>query len=186
MTINLTWDLFIIVFFIVIIAYSFIIGRNQTLKIIISSYIAILAADGLGNIIRRYLLTKAPLTKLFSSVTGIQTLIILKIVIFVSTIVVLVTKGAFDVSMQKEKSSFISLLMTITFAILSAGLIVSTLLLYISGISVIEGVIEIKKINFYEIYVGSYFVRSMINNYSIWFCVPALAFIMTSFLNTED
>ena len=50
MEINLSWDLFVIVFFAVIIAYSFIIGRNQTLKVIIASYIAILASDGIGNL----------------------------------------------------------------------------------------------------------------------------------------
>jgi hypothetical protein len=57
---RLSWDLFIIVFFGVIIAYSFIIGRNQTLKIIIATYMAILTADGLGNLFQTYLLPTAP------------------------------------------------------------------------------------------------------------------------------
>ena len=65
MEINLSWDLFVIVFFTVIIAYTFIIGRNQAVKIIISTYIAILAADGVGNIVERYFLGQEPAIKTF-------------------------------------------------------------------------------------------------------------------------
>ncbi|MDP7069092.1 MAG: hypothetical protein QF815_01075, partial [Candidatus Peribacteraceae bacterium] len=53
MTITPTWDLFIIVFFGLVITYSFIIGKHEAVKIIISTYIAILAVEGMGNIIAR-------------------------------------------------------------------------------------------------------------------------------------
>ncbi len=41
MEINLTWDLFIIVFFLIILAYSFVIGKNQTMKIIVEPSAAV-------------------------------------------------------------------------------------------------------------------------------------------------
>ncbi len=50
MNIQLTWDLFILVFFVVIVAYSLIIGRGNTLKVILGTYVAALAADAFGNI----------------------------------------------------------------------------------------------------------------------------------------
>ena len=49
MNVTLTWDLFIIVFFAVIITYSFIIGRREAIKIIIATYIAIVAVQGSGT-----------------------------------------------------------------------------------------------------------------------------------------
>jgi hypothetical protein len=186
MNIQLTWDLFIIVFFIVIIAYSFIVGKNQTLKIIISSYIAILAADGLGNLVSKYLISRDPLIKIFSTSGGEQALVILKIGIFVSTIVLLATRGAFSINMSREKSNFIAMVMTATFAIFSAGLIVSTILIYVSGISLVEGSFNLNNMAVVEIYHNSYFVRSMIDNYSLWFSLPAVGFIFTSFVNTEE
>jgi lipoprotein signal peptidase len=57
MNLLLSWNLFIIAIFIVIIAYSYIIGINKTVKTIIASYLAILAADGIGNIFKDYFLT---------------------------------------------------------------------------------------------------------------------------------
>ena len=68
MEINLSWDLFVIVFFTVIIAYTFIIGRNQSIKVIISTYIAILAADGVSNLIDLYFLGANPTIKAFDFV----------------------------------------------------------------------------------------------------------------------
>jgi lipoprotein signal peptidase len=68
MEINLSWDLFVVVFFTVIIAYSFIIGRNQTLKIIIASYIAILTSDGIGNLIERFFIGENPIINVLNFV----------------------------------------------------------------------------------------------------------------------
>ena len=53
MTVTPTWDLFIIVFFGLVITYSFIIGKHEAVKIIISTYISILAVEGIGNVIER-------------------------------------------------------------------------------------------------------------------------------------
>ena len=50
MDIKLSWDLFIAVFFIIIVAYSFIIGLNGTIKVILGTYIAIVCADAIGLI----------------------------------------------------------------------------------------------------------------------------------------
>ena len=54
MNLNLSWDLFILVFFAVVVAYSFIIGKNQTLKVILGTYLAVLCADGMGNLFGKY------------------------------------------------------------------------------------------------------------------------------------
>ena len=63
MNIVLSWDLFIVVFFSVIIAYSFIVGRNQTIKIIIGTYMATLAADGVANLAHKYLGGPTPIVR---------------------------------------------------------------------------------------------------------------------------
>ena len=186
MDIQLTWDLFIIVFFAVIIAYSFIVGKNQTVKIILSSYIAILAADGFGNLVNQYLVGYNPLIGLFTRIGGDHAIIILKIGIFVSTIVLLATRGAFNITMARERSGFVSLIMTSTYAVLSAGLIVSTILIYISGLSLFSGNVNLANSSVIEIYQQSYLVRSMINNYNVWFTLPVMGFIISSFLGGEE
>lgn len=182
MTLNLTWDLFIIVFFIVIIAYSFIIGKNQTMKVIIASYIAILAADGIGNIIEKYLVGVDPILKIFTVESVSSSLIILKIAVFVFTIVLLATRGGFDINLDKEKSPFLNVMMTGGYGILSAGLIVSTILIYTSGISIVEGTVDITNTMIYEVYQTSFLVKQMINYYNVWFSLPAIVFGFASLL----
>ena len=104
MEINLSWDLFVIVFFTVIIAYTFIIGRNQAVKIIISTYIAILTADGIGNLIERYFLGNQPVVNTFDFSTSEGKLILMKIVIFILAIVIITTRGKFHINMSKSNS----------------------------------------------------------------------------------
>ena len=138
MEINLSWDIFIVVFFTVIIAYTFIIGRNQAIKIIISAYIAILAADGVGNIIERYFLGQDPTIKTFDFTSDEGSLILIKIVIFILSIVLITTRGKFQINMSKSNSLMMRTILALTYGVLSAGLITSTVLIYASGASLVQ------------------------------------------------
>ena len=181
MALDLTWDLFVVVFFLVIIAYSFIIGKNQTMKVIISTYVAILAAEGIGNIVEKYLIGADPLIEIFTVSKLASALIILKIAIFVFTIVLLATKGGFEINLEEEKSTFLYVAMTSVYGVLSAGLIVSTILIYTSGVSMIEGTVDLTNTIIYPVYESSFLVRQMINNAHTWFSLPAIALIFSSF-----
>jgi len=185
MEINLSWDLFVIVFFTVIIAYSFIVGRNQTLKIIISSYIAILAADGIGNIIERYFIGDTALINVFNFAQSDSSLIILKIFIFVFTIVVISTRGKFMIDMGRNGSHIMHLILTLVYGILSAGLITSTIIIYASGASLVQESSIIMNEAVLQMYRDSYMVQLMINNYNVWFSLPAITFVLSSFIGDE-
>lgn len=150
------------------------------MKVIISSYVAILAADGIGNIIEKYLIGVDPLIKIFTVDKVASALIILKISVFVFTIVLLATRGGFDINLEDEKSPFIRLTMTAMYGILSAGLIVSTILIYTSGVSLVEGTIDLTNTVIYNVYQSSYLVKQMINYYNVWFSLPALVFAFSS------
>lgn len=178
---RLSWDLFIIVFFGVVIAYSFIIGRNQTLKVIIASYMAILTADGLGNIFNTYLIPASPALQ---GDLGEQTMIMSKIFVFVLVIILLAIKGGFRVDVLPEKRVTVRILSNLTFGFLNAGLIVSTLLVYLTGGSFVMGTVQ----SAFEtnLYTESELVKLMIDNYSIWFAIPALSIVMVSFFEPRE
>jgi hypothetical protein len=55
MNITLSWDLFVVVFLVVIIAYSLIIGRDNNLKVILGTYVSMIAADASGALYAQYL-----------------------------------------------------------------------------------------------------------------------------------
>jgi len=173
-----TWDLFILVFFAIIVAYSFIIGRNATLKIIIGTYIAVLAADGVGNLIDKLLLSEGSLINIFT-VTDSSSLVVLKILIFVFSIVVLTTQGRFFVEIPREQSLLVGLAITGAFGFLSAGLIISTILVYISGGSFVADTLATSGM---DITQDSYLALTMTENYNFWFSMPAIAFVIASFV----
>jgi hypothetical protein len=186
MEINLSWDLFVIVFFSVIIAYTFIIGRNQSVKIIISSYIAILAADGIGNLVERYFLGDEPTIKAIAlGPDNASALMLIKILIFIATIVLITTRGKFNINMSRSKSFMMNLILSMAYGILSAGLITSTILIYASGASLVQtGVVMNDAV--LDIYRNSQMVRLMINNYNVWFSLPAIAFVFSSFFGDDE
>jgi len=186
MEINLSWDLFVIVFFTVIIAYSFIIGRNSTLKVIISTYIAILTSDGIGNLIDKYLIGESPIVRLADITSSESTLVIIKIIIFILTIVLITTRGRFTINVETNRSTTMSIVLALTYGILSAGLITSTILIYASGASMVQETNIIMNEAVLKMYRESNMVQLMIDNYNIWFSIPAITFVISSFIGEEN
>jgi len=101
MQLTLSWDLFVIVFFAVVITYSFIIGKHESVKIIISTYIAIVAAQGMGNLIERLSTESQPLFSMVGLTLDIQLLATTKLILFILTIIFLAVRGGFEIDYQK-------------------------------------------------------------------------------------
>ena len=186
MEINLSWDLFIIVFFTIIVAYTFIIGRNQSVKVIISTYIAILSADSIGNILQKYFLSANPAVKIMSFEDVDSTLVLVKITIFILSIILITTKGKFHINIGKADSVIMRMFFSISYGVLSAGLIISTLLIYSSGASLVQVSDVVMNQAVLALYKDSQLVRLMVNNYNVWFSFPAIAFVFSSFFGEEE
>lgn len=188
MNLRLSWDLFIVVFFAIVTAYSLIIGRNQTLKVIISTYISILCADGIGNILSSSLSNSAFFQKLISffGIAGgvLQTTFIVKISLLIIGIVFLTRGSLFEVEVE-DHTSFVRLGVLILFSILSAGLMVSTIIVFANGGSLITGSTSITS-DFGEIYKQSRLVQIMLEGHNLWFAAPAVAFVVMSILSKKS
>lgn len=187
---KLSWDLFVVVVFMVIIAYSFIIGKENTIKVIIGSYIAILTADGLGNLLRQYAASNTQamaFIKMFGFGNENKTMIFAKVFVFVCAIVIIAIKGEFEIrKTARHHNAVINMIMTLIFGFLSAGLIVSTLLIYVSGASFVQGNINMINNTLASAYAESQMVKMMIDNYNVWFAMPAVAFLVASLFNKKD
>jgi hypothetical protein len=180
---QLSWDLFILVFFAIVIAYSYIIGRKDTLKIIIASYIAILTSDGLGNIFDKFIGHSAFFTKLSGFIGlagGAEGFTpILKILFFISIIVLLTIFGDYDVENPKDHHPFLTIFIMTMMSVMSGGLILSTIIVFANGGSLISGTAPVS-IAFQEIYLQSRFVRILLDWHDIWFAMPGALFVFVS------
>ncbi len=188
MNLNLSWDLFILVFFGVVIAYSFIIGRNQTLKVISASYIAILCADALGNLFARYFASSEAflkLLKLFSIGSSEQATAFFKVFVLITIIVMIAVRGMYDFKTEDSHPLMMKLTVNVVLGIMSAGLMMSAMLIFVSGSSLIAELVNPNSpIN--EVYNQSRLVRVMIDYANFWFFVPGASVILMSFLTKKS
>lgn len=189
MNLVLTWDLLFLITFSIILAYSFIIGHNYSLKILIATYIAILVADGTGNILQTTVLNDSYLKLFFYDIeqsTGVDAVIIMKILIFISAIVILSVRGGFSVKIGDEEGGISNSLLTGITGSLSAGLIFSTLIFFISGNSLIfsSGYLDASILK--QTYKGSTIILNLAEHYNIIFTLPALFLVIFSYFCKEN
>lgn len=180
MDLRLTWDLFIIVFFGIVVAYSFIIGRNNIFKVILGTYVGALGADALGNLSANTLLLSDSFMKLLKifNIDGVEeATLLVKIIAFVSIIVLLSVKGAYNVDVTNGGTVGLRIMVNLTLGFLNACLVVSIALIFVSGSSFILGNPSVINPTFNDIYLQSGLAQILIDNYSVWFVLPALSFL---------
>lgn len=189
MDVALSWDLFAIVVFGIVVAYSLIIGTNKTIKVIIAAYLGILAADALGNLFQVYLLSSGAFMqflKFFGIVSEVEAMIIAKILIFVVVVVLLTVKGGFQVDISRQHSLPIKIITNFVFGVLCAGLIISTAVLYISGGSIVEVGGGLLHGNVGKLYSDSILIQNMLLYYNFWFSLPVISLVIWSFMGGQE
>ena len=187
MDLTLSWDLFISFFFAVVTAYSFIIGKHQTLTILIAVYIAILATQGLGNIFVKFSGESEPVFRIFKVLgvdLNISTISIAKLVLFMATIIAVALKGGFSVEYGRSHSSLIALIATGLFGFATSGLIVIALLTFVAGSPLLDPTLGAKE-TLVPLMGQSYLVQVMVLNQDLWFSLPALLLIGFGLLREE-
>lgn len=189
MDLRLSWDLFIIVFFGIIVAYSFIIGRNNNLKVILATYVGALFADAVGNLFANTVATSdnfMKLMKLFYITTPEQAIVLVKVIMFITIIVLLSVRGSYQVDVANNGSAPLKLTVNLIFGFLNACLIVSIALIYVSGASFIIGSGSSISPGFQDIYNQSNLAKILIDHYSVWFVLPALSFLGMSLATAKS
>ncbi len=212
MNLHLSWDLFILVFFAVVIAYSFIIGRNQTLKVILGTYVAILCADGTGNVIAKYFLASKPFLKVLSlfAISGeAQAIAFFKVLILLVLIVFIAVKGLFQVEAAEDGPPSTKFVELIILGILSGGLMISAVLVFISGTSLIGPAVSggaslasgvageatavanaatgaLSAGGLSDVYNNSRLIRIMLDYANFWFFLPGLFFIVMGMIHKRN
>ncbi len=183
MNVHLSWDLFILVFFAVVAAYSFIIGRNQTLKVITATYVGILCSDGIGNLFSRSLApseTFLKFLKLFAITTGDEATAFIKVMLLIVFVVIIAVRGVFNYDAEDSRTLSIRIIILLVLGILSAGLMLSAMLIFVSGASLISTPTVAPSGLVGELYQQSRFVKIMIDYRNIWFILPGFALVFMS------
>lgn len=177
---QMSWDLFIIVFFAIVVTYTFIIGKRESVKVIISTYIAILAVQGIGNVIQR-VGAEAGLTQnsLFGLGEGIPLLSITKLILFIVIMILLTIKAGFTVVYARE-TMIVNIVITVLCGVATAGLLLSTLLTYASGLPLLDASLP-NLASLSPIIRQSMLMQLMIFNQDLLFAAPAIVLVGAGF-----
>lgn len=184
MEVALTWNLVILAVAVMLFAYSFIIGQDHTIKLILSIYIAILTSDGIASLLQRFVFDPSPGWQSILAGNEEAFFMWLRVGLLLLAAVVFVAKSGFHVTMGQHEKWSTRMVIHGVFASLSALLFLSTVLIYISGNSFVEGMTESGKE--LALYNQSLLAKILIDYYQLWFALPAIVFLVTSFFFEPD
>ncbi len=183
-TITLSWDLFIIVFFAIVICYSFIIGKTQSVKVIIAAYVAIIATQGIGNVLYRLAGESQTAMQFLGIDVQFSILSAAKIVLFAFFVILLAVRSGIGITFNRDDNSIVQMIFTGLFGFATAGLIVSTILTYATGKGILDMSLAISP-GMLPFVQSSKLLLLMMLNQDIWFTLPALLIILASFLQNN-
>ena len=187
MDLKLSWDLFIVVFFVIIVAYSLIIGRDNTIKVILGTYVALVCADAIGGLIGQYFGGTVILAQMAHEArfTGVdEAIVFTKVLIFILMVILFAVKGAFDVGTARN-SSVVGLVLHLFYSICSAGLILSSVLVLVSGVSILSGGGAVNEA-LSQISNNSILVSAILHYHNLLFAIPSVAFLVHSLKGGEE
>lgn len=182
MNLTLSWDLLAIVFFALIITYTFIIGRHESVKMMLSTYIAIVAVQALGNLMQRMLGSTGMAQGLLGFSVDATILSITKLVLFVAIIIFLTVRAGFAVQYKKEPNQLLSMLFTGLFGFATAGLLLTTLITYVAGAPLLDMQLASAH-TLLPIVQQSEILQFMITQQDLWFAFPAVLLGIVGFLH---
>lgn len=184
MPITLSWDLIVIVFFATVVAYSFIVGKDESVKIIIATYIATVAVQAIGNLFSVLSTQSSSTMNLLGFGLNADVISIFKLILFVAMIIFLAIRGGFEMDYAKEIGGVWDPVVTAAFGFATAGLLLISLLTYIAARPILDSALATAPL-LQPLLTGSTLVQYMVLYQNLWFCLPALLLLVVGFVATR-
>lgn len=184
MGLTLSWDIAIIVFFGIVMTYSFIIGKHESVKVIIGTYMSIIVVQSIGNILERIVGVQSTGVHILGLGADITVLSAMKIVLLLFFVVAFAIKSGIDVTYGKQTGTVLGILYTGLFGLTTAGLIVASLLTFATNGGILDGH-ALPWNQLAPIANGSRMMLLLVLNQELWFSLPAILILATGFLHND-
>jgi multisubunit Na+/H+ antiporter MnhC subunit len=185
MELTLSWDLLVIVFFAVIVAYSFIVGKDESVKIIIATYIAVVAVQGFGNVLTKLSGPDTTFWSMLGLSFDMNVVAITKVVVLTAVIVFLAIRGGFTTTYDRVLDGIWDSLLTAVFGFATAGLLLSTLLTYIADRPLLDQTLATAP-PLVPLLKDGQLVRIMVDYQDLWFSLPAFLLLAVGFYQSLE
>lgn len=182
MSLTLSWDLLIILFVVLVVAYSFIVGKDASVKIIVATYISVVAVEALGNIAAMVLNAST------ASMVGIglspEMLSLGKLVLFAFAVVFMAMKGGIHVEMGSGFGTVWDIVVSAALGLSTAALLLSSLVTYITGKPLLDSTLASAPA-LGGIELTSPLVGAIVTYQHVWFAVPAVLLLVIGILGNR-
>ncbi len=170
---NPTWDLFIIIFFAVLVVFGIALGRERAIVGVIASYIGLITANVWGNAAYNLIGgTSANIGDL--SLTAGNSPFMIKAIIFAIIAILLIAKGDFLKKAVTYHTGMFSMMFSAIYSFLNAGLIVTALVSFLSDAQRTE------------LLAQSELTNTIIQYQTWWLVLPVVLMIILGFKHVEE
>lgn len=182
MHVTLSWDLLIILFTALVVAYSFIVGKDASVKIIVASYISVVAVQALGNV--ALLLTNASTASMVGLSLPADVLAVAKLVLFAAAVVFVAVKGGINVDMGSGFGTVWDIAISVALGLSTATLLLSSLVTYIAGRPLLDPALATADA-LTGILLTSPLVFAIVQYQHVWFALPAIIVLVVGFVGNR-
>jgi hypothetical protein len=162
-----SWDLAITVFFLIGIAFGYILQRDKIIATMLSVYVGLIITQAAAGNVQNFFQGESTLSSVWVKANASPFTI--RAVIFIGVIMLVSAKSG--ISASKSSKGLLSPLEVIVYSIFTSGLILSSLFYFMPAES-------------REAFVmGSRMAKLVINNYIWWILLPIAFMIVTSFFH---
>lgn len=183
MQVTLSWDLLIILFVALVVAYSFIVGKDASVKIIVATYIAVVAVQAIGNV--ALLLLNASTASMVGLNLSPDVLALGKLVLFAAAVVFMAIKGGISINAGDSFGTAWDIALSAALGLSTAGLLLSSLVTFVSGRPILDTELGTADA-LTGILVASPLVSVVIEYQHVWFALPAVLLLVIGFLGNRE
>jgi hypothetical protein len=185
MNVSLSWDLFVGVFFALVVTYTFILGRSEAIKMIIATYIGIIAVQGITSALGRLNDQLGSISAYVGLGDESWILTLLKVVLFVAIVIFFTIRAGIEVKYHKEPSQLVGIILTFLFGLSTAGLMLITLMTYAAGVPLLE--MKLSSVSALQpIIQQSEVLQTLIGNQDLLFTLPAVLLAAVGFSQNQS
>lgn len=182
MSLTLSWDLLIILFVVLVVAYSFIVGKDASVKIIVATYISVVAVEALGNI--AFSVTNASTASMVGLSLSPDVLALGKLILFAFAVVFMAMKGGLNVELGAGFGTAWDIVVAALLGLSTSMLLLASLVTYITGKPLLDRTLASAPA-LGGVELTSPLVGAIVDYQHVWFALPAILLLVISFLGNR-
>jgi len=164
-----SWDLAITIFFLIGVAFGYILQRDKIVTTLLSVYVALIITQAIAGNVQSFFMGETTLNNVWIKANANPFTI--RTIIFVGVIMLISTKA--DLSSNRTKTA-LSPLEIILYSILTSGLILSSIFYFMPQ--------ESRE----AFMMASRMAKFVISNYTWWLILPVAVLIGSGFINKKS